>query len=206
MIRDVTEFRHTGVASRLVTELSIPVAAWRAAMCHTGRRDGVRVRTFLISLDPADPPAQLVLAVRTDPPPDSAVQNEGLLRWWRIDDLSMPVDRWRAALHRAAREKSVRVQTFLVPPSANGIDDPDQLVYVVWADSTDPRCTTHTAPVNPAPHPRPAARPVTDLAGYRAGRLGRAGSIASHPSSFGDRAACDHGDGDHGDDVEDVDR
>ena len=26
------------VASRLVTDMNVPVAAWRAAMCHTGRR------------------------------------------------------------------------------------------------------------------------------------------------------------------------
>ena len=192
------------MASRLVTELDVPAAAWRAAMCHAGRRDGVRVRTFLLPLnlaDPDDPPGQLVFAVRTDPPPDPGVQNQGLLRWWRVDDLTMPVDRWRAALHRAARQKNVRVQTFLVPPCADGVDDPDQLVYVVWADSTDPRRTTHAAPVDPAPHPRPTTRPVTDLASYRADRLGRARSITHHPSSF-----SDHGDGDHGDDVEDVDR
>jgi hypothetical protein len=48
MIRDVTEFSRTGVASRRVTELDIPVAAWRAAMCHAGRRESVRVRAFLI--------------------------------------------------------------------------------------------------------------------------------------------------------------
>jgi len=113
----------------------------------------------------------------------------------------MPVDRWRAALHRAARQKNVRIQTFLIPPRADGVDDPDQLVYVVWADSTDPRCTTHAVPVGPAPHPRPTTRPVTDLASYRADRLGRARSITHHPSSF-----SDHRDGDHGDDVEDVDR
>jgi hypothetical protein len=96
MIRDVTEFRRTGAASRHVTDLDVPVAAWRAAMCHAGRRDGVRVRTFLIPLNLADldaPPRHLVLAVRTDPPPDLAVQSQGLLRWWQVDDLDMPLGR-----------------------------------------------------------------------------------------------------------------
>jgi hypothetical protein len=142
MICDVTEFRRSGVAGRLVSELDVPVAVWRAEMCHAGRHDGVRVRTFLVPLsllDPDDPPRQMVFAVRTDPPPDPAAQKLGLLHWWRVDDLNMPFDRWRAALHHVARQGNVRVKTFLVPPSsANGVGTPDQLVYVVWADSTDP--------------------------------------------------------------------
>ena len=176
MIRDVTEFRRTGVASRLVTELDVPVAAWRAAMRHAGHCDGVRVRTFLVPLnllDPGDPPRQLVFAVRTDPPPDYAAQKLGLLHRCRVDELTIPLDRWRAALHRVAREGHVRVKTFLVPPSADGGGAPDQLVYVVWADSTDPRCTIRAAPVGPFSDAHPTTRPVTDLADYRAGRLGR---------------------------------
>ena len=203
MIRDVTEFRRTGVASRLVTELDVPVAAWRAAMCHAGHCDGVRVRTFLVPLnllDPGDPPRQLVFAVRTDPPPDYAAQKLGLLHWCRVDELTIPLDRWRAALHRVAREGHVRVKTFLVPPSADGGGAPDQLVYVVWADSTDPRCTTQTTPAAPAPSPRP----VTELAGYRADRSGRAHSIACHPSNFSDHAGPGHPN--DRDDADDVDR
>jgi hypothetical protein len=208
MIHDVAEFRRTGVASRQVAALDVPVASWRAAMCHAGRRDGVRVRTFLIPLnqvDPVDPDDardQLVFAIRTVPPPDPAAQILGLLHWWRIGDLTMPFDRWRTALHRAARQGNVRIKTFLVPPSSvDRVDDPDQLVYVVWADSADPRCTTHAAPAGPAPHPGPATRPVTDLADYRTGRLGRVKSMARHPSNF-----SHPGDGDHSEDVEDVDR
>jgi hypothetical protein len=176
VIRDVAEFRRTGVATRLVTELALPVAAWRAAMCHAGHRDGVRVRTFLVPLDVVDPdvlPGHLVFAVRIHPPPDPAAQKLGLLHWWRVDDLTVPFDRWRAALHRLARQGHVRVRTFLVPSSADGVDDSDQLVYVLWADSADPRCTTPVAPFGPAPQPRPPTRPVTDLAGYRADRSGR---------------------------------
>jgi hypothetical protein len=204
MIRDVSEFRRSGVAGRLVSELDVPVAVWRAAMCHAGRHDGVRVRTFLVPLNllgPDDSPRQMVFAVRTDPPPDPAAQKLGLLHWWRVDDLNMPFDRWRAALHHEARPGNVRVKTFLVPPSsAAGVDTSDQLVYVVWADSTDPRCTTHVAPVGPVSDADPTTRPVTDLADYRADRLGRAGSIACHPSNF-----RDHGNR-HDDDDDDTDQ
>jgi hypothetical protein len=188
MIPDVSEFRRSGVAGRLVSELDVPVAVWRAAMCHAGRQDGVRVRTFLVPLSllgPGDPPRQMVFAVRTDPPPDPAAQKLGLLHWWRVDDLNMPFDRWRATLHHVARQGNVRVKTFLVPPSsAAGVGTFDQLVYVVWADSTDPRCTIRAAPDGPFSDAHPTTRPVTDLADYRADRLGRAGSIACHPSNF----------------------
>jgi hypothetical protein len=209
VIRDVSEFRRTGVASRLVSELDVPVAAWRAAMCHAGHHDGVRVRTFLVPLnrvDPEDRPGQLVFAVRTVPPPDPSAQRPGLLHWWRVGDLTIPFDRWRAELHRVARQGHVRVQTFLVPPSADGVDDPDQMVFVVWADSADPRCTTQSSPVGPAAPTCTTTRPVTDLAGYRADRLGRARSIASHPCSFGDHRKGEHGDGDQDRGVEDEDR
>ena len=58
MIRDVTEFSRTGVVCRRVDELDVPVGAWRPAMCHAGRRQGARVRTFLIppSVVSADEP------------------------------------------------------------------------------------------------------------------------------------------------------
>jgi hypothetical protein len=204
MIRDVTEFSRTGVASRRVAELDIPVAAWRAAMCHAGRRESVRVRTFLIppTIDADDPRDQLVFAVRTDPPPDPAVQQQGLLRWWRVDELNMPFDRWRAALHRIARRGHVRVHTFRVPPTVpDRDDDPDQLVYAVWIDPADPRQTSTASPASPPPAVTPRARrgpsPVTNLADYRAGNSRRAASIARHPSSLQDQQE---------DDVEDADR
>jgi hypothetical protein len=189
MIRDVTEFRRTGVASRRVTELNIPVAAWRAAMCHAGRRDDARVRTFLLppTIDADDPRDQLVFAVRTDPPPDPAVQQQGLLRWCRVDELNMPFDRWRAALHRKARKARkahVRVHTFRVAPTVpDQNDDPDQLVYAFWIDPTDPR---QTPTPSPPPAPAAAARcrreplPVTNLADYATNRSHRAASIARH--------------------------
>jgi hypothetical protein len=46
-------------------------------------------------------------------------------------------------------------------------------------------------------------------AGYRADRLGRARSIASHPSNFSEHDNGDHADGNHGggiEDIEDVNR
>ena len=190
MIRDVTEFRRTGLATRRVTELDIPVAAWRAAMCHAGRQDSARVRTFLVppTVDADDPRDQLVFAVRTDPPPDPAVLQQGLLRWWRIDELNMPFDRWRAALHRIARKDHVRVHTFRVPPTVPGRDDdPDQLVYAFWIDPTDPRQTPAASPARPPAARTPRARrgpsPVTNLADYRAAHSRRAASIARHPSN-----------------------
>jgi hypothetical protein len=205
MIRDVAKFRRTGMVSRRVSELDLPIAAWRAAMCHAGRRDGTPVRTLLVPIGlvgPDGPWDHLVFAVRTDPPPDPAAQSQGVLRWWRVEDLGMPFGRWRAALHQVARQGNVSVKTFRVPSSSiEGVDAPGQMVYVVWADPTDPRCTTQTPAAGAVPHPRPATLPVTDLAAYRAERLGRAGSIAGHPAGAGN-----HGVGDSSDDAEDMDR
>ncbi len=188
MIGDVIEFRRTGVACRWVTDLDIPVAAWRAAMCHAGRRDGARVRTFLIprTTDANVPPDQLVFAVRTDPPPDPAVQERGLLRWWRIDELNMPIDRWRAALHRIARREHARVHTFRAPAAVPDREDhPHQLVYAFWVDRADPRQTPATSPPRPpaaaVPRTRRRPLPVTNLADYAGSR--RAASIARHPSA-----------------------
>jgi hypothetical protein len=193
MIRDVTEFNRTGLASRRVAELDVPVAAWRAAMCHAGRRHGARVRTFLLppTIGAGSPGDQLVFAVRTDPPPDPAVQQQGLLRWWRIDELNMPFDRWRAALHKVARREHVRVHTFRVPPTVPAHDDgPDQLVYAFWVDPADPR----QSPAEPGgpqvgavPRSRSEPLPVTSLADFRAGQSGRATSIARHPSRHSDQ-------------------
>ena len=136
MIGDVIEFRRTGMACRWVTDLDIPVAAWRAAMCDAGRRDGARVRTFLIppTTDANVPPDQLVFAVRTDPPPDPAVQERGLLRWWPIDELNMPFDRWRG---RCAAQPAESTPGFTPstaqPPSQTARITPDQLVYAFWS-------------------------------------------------------------------------
>jgi hypothetical protein len=187
VIRDVAEFRRTGVASRRVADLDVPVAAWRAAMCHAGRRDRARVRTFLLPPvnDAGHPRDQLVFAVRTDPPPDPAVQHRGMLRWWRIAELSMPFDRWRAALHRVARKDHVRVHTFRVLPTVAERDaDPGELVYVFWVDPADPRQAPAASPPATTPHVRPRLSPVTNLADYRADHSRRAASIARHPSGI----------------------
>jgi hypothetical protein len=89
-----------------------------------------------------------VFAVHTEPPPDPAVQEQGLVRWWRVDELNMPLDRWRAALHRLARREHVRVHTFRIPASVTDRDDgPDQMVYALWVDPADPASSP--------PHRRP---------------------------------------------------
>jgi hypothetical protein len=186
MFSDVREFSRTGVVYRRVDELEVPVGAWRAAMCHAGHRQGARVRTFLIPQTVDDTHGvrgQLVFAVRTDPPPDPAVQQQGLLRWWRVDELSMPFERWRTALRRVARREGAQVHTFRVPAPATGSDDHDhdQLVYAVWADATDfPHLgPPPTTPATSSPSPPP---PVTNLAEYAADRCRRATSMARHPS------------------------
>jgi hypothetical protein len=167
MIRDVTDFRRTGVASRRVVELGIPVEAWRAAMCRTARRDGARVRTFLVPSPVAvdDPVGRTVFAVRVDPPPDPHSEQGRHVRWWRVDELRMPFRWWRGALHRVARRERARLHTFLVPRDGADGDPPDQLVYVVWVDAETGGATS-TAPSSSVRAPRP----VTDLARYAAAR------------------------------------
>ena len=106
MIRDVIEFRRSGLACRRVAELDIPVQAWRAAMRHAGRREDARVHTFLVPphlATPADRQEQVVYAVRTDPPPEIAVLPQGLL-WRRVDQLDMPVDTFRAVMPPRVRD------------------------------------------------------------------------------------------------------
>ena len=168
MIRDVIEFRRSGLACRRVAELDIPVQAWRAAMRHAGRRGDARVHTFLVPPHPATPadrPEQVVYAVRTNPPPEIAELPQGLLWWRRVDQLDMPVDTVRAVMHRVARREGVGAHTFLAPPACAGLaDPPGQLVYAVWAQpGPDP-----FRMVNPPPLPPP--RPVASLAAYAARR------------------------------------
>jgi hypothetical protein len=190
VIRDVIEFRGAGVVCRRVDTLDIPVGAWRAALRRAARRDGTRIRTFLI--DPADRRRdQWVVAVRTDPPPEASAR--GLLSWRRVDELDMPLRSWRATLHRMAHREGVRVHTFLVPPvGTEHVDPGGQLVYVVWAHprygAVPPSMPVPSMPVPSTPVPstpvpstpvsfasapsRPgrALSPVTDLADYAARR------------------------------------
>lgn len=89
VIRDVAELRENGQVSRRLDELDVDVATWRAGMRSAARREGMRIRTFLV--EPADPltnpddhpgdplgqdndlpPETLVYAVRTDLPVDRA--------------------------------------------------------------------------------------------------------------------------------------
>jgi hypothetical protein len=50
----------------------------------------------------------------------------------RVAGLNIPVEAWRAAMHRAGRLADTPVHTFLVPPRpVTAIDREDQLVYAV---------------------------------------------------------------------------
>jgi hypothetical protein len=85
VIRDVTQLRKHGQVERRVDELDVDVATWRAGMRAAARREGMRIRTFVVEPgdpltnpdarpDPTDvpPPGTLVFAVRTDLPVDPA--------------------------------------------------------------------------------------------------------------------------------------
>ena len=56
---------------------------------------------------PADRPEQVVYAVRTNPPPEVAELPQGLLWWRRVDQLDMPVDTFRAVMHRVGEDAGV---------------------------------------------------------------------------------------------------
>lgn len=88
MIRDIAALREHGQVSRRVVDLDVDVETWRASIRQTARREGMRIRTFLVpppSTAPgsateqsvegpgADHTAEggaIVCAVRTDLPPD----------------------------------------------------------------------------------------------------------------------------------------
>ncbi len=74
-------------------------------MGHAARHADTPVHTFLVPPHLAttvDPEDQIVYAVRTDPPPESAGLEQRLLCWRPVDELDMPVNTVRAALHRFA--------------------------------------------------------------------------------------------------------
>ena len=53
MIRDVTELREQGQVCRRVAALQVDPDTWRAGMRRAARREGMRIRTFLIEPPPA---------------------------------------------------------------------------------------------------------------------------------------------------------
>jgi hypothetical protein len=176
MIRDVADFLRTGVAGRPVADLAMPVDAWRATMGQVARRNGARVRTVIVpsTAESGSQVGRMVFAIRVDPPPDPVAGRGGNVRWWRLADLRMPFSRWRTALHRTARREHAWVHTFLVPPrSADDVDAPDQLVYLVWVDA-EPVVPASVVPGPPA-HRSEEGRSVTDL--------GRYASARRHPSA-----------------------
>lgn len=174
MIREIAELRRVGVTSRPVDGLTVPVASWRAAMCRAAHQDGARVRTFLVPAVPDGRCSQVVFAVRIDPPPTPAAEEHGLLRRWRLDELGMPLPRWRTVLHGIARRERARVRTFLAPPTGDDHAVGETTVYLLWAqaDPPDPLLDTGPDTVDPTP-------------GSVTGLFDRArrAAIARHPSS-----------------------
>lgn len=90
VIRDVTELRELGQVYRRVADLDVDLDTWRAGMRRAARREGIRIRTFVVEPAPSETiddltdglddllrhappdtasPAALVYAVRTDHPP-----------------------------------------------------------------------------------------------------------------------------------------
>jgi hypothetical protein len=53
VIRDVTELREHGQVCRRVATLQIDPDTWRAGMRHAARREGMRIRTYVITPPPA---------------------------------------------------------------------------------------------------------------------------------------------------------
>lgn len=53
VIRDVTELREYGQVCRRVATLQIDPDTWRAGMRHAARREGMRIRTYVITPPPA---------------------------------------------------------------------------------------------------------------------------------------------------------
>jgi DNA-binding CsgD family transcriptional regulator len=95
VIRDVAELRERGQVYRRADELQVDAATWRAGMRRAARREGMRIRTYVIPLppEPSEPaadedsppigdrsdvdetaagrePAAVVCAVRIGLPPD----------------------------------------------------------------------------------------------------------------------------------------
>jgi hypothetical protein len=53
VIRDVAQLREHGQVERCVDELDVDVDTWRAGMRAAARREGMRIRTFVV--EPGDP-------------------------------------------------------------------------------------------------------------------------------------------------------
>ena len=149
VIRDVLALREAGQVCRLVTELEMPAAAWRAAIRDGARLEGIRIRTVLIPSGrnaPAcgeptdhetDPHLQIVCAVRTDVAPDAPEGRTDRLWWRRVDDLPVTIETWRAMLRRTARRERIAIRTFLHPPTCDEAGDlTGQLIYAYG--STNP--------------------------------------------------------------------
>ena len=155
MIRDVLGLRRSGLATRRVAELHIPVGgvagrdAPRRPPCgHSGAH--LLVPPHLATT--VDPEDQIVYAVRADPPPRvPGWSNDCCGGGDLVDKLDMPVNTVRAALHRFAHAEGARLHTLPRPAQPRGLER-----------STRPTPSTRSGPTPAPTHttPRPPHPPV----------------------------------------------
>lgn len=133
VIRDVVEFRRSGLAYRPVAELNILVQAWRAAMRHAGRRADTLVHTFLGPphlATPAD--RETRWSTPSAPIPHLVPRGQRLLWWRRVDQLDMLVDTFARGDPPTRSPGRWSASHFLAPPACPGPPDPPgQLVFAV---------------------------------------------------------------------------
>ncbi|MHA6785909.1 hypothetical protein ACVGOW_33670 [Pseudonocardia saturnea] len=139
MIRDVYELRRAGLVWHWVDELEVAVQAWRAGMRAAARTENIPIRTFVarhpVPTTGTDT-AEAVYALRTDGIPQSPAPTAGYLTWSPVDELGVPVERWRVLIRRAGRNQGIRIHTFLITPSGSG---GQPVIYTVTtADPPEP--------------------------------------------------------------------
>lgn len=135
MIRDVYELRRAGLVWHWVEDLAVAVPEWRAGMRAAARSEHIPIRTF-VARHPVTPAAtdtaEAVYALRTDGVPQSAEPTAGYLTWSPVDELGVPVERWRVLIRRAGRNQGIRIHTFLITPPGAGVRP---LIYTVTTAS-----------------------------------------------------------------------
>jgi hypothetical protein len=137
VIRDVYELRRSGLVWRWVDDLEVAVPDWRAGMRAAARTERIPIRTFVarhpVTIAGTDT-AEAVYALRTDGVPQDPAPTAGFLTWSRVDELGVPVERWRALVRRAGRNQGIRIHTFLITPTGSraGVQP---LIYTVTTAS-----------------------------------------------------------------------
>jgi hypothetical protein len=98
VILDIAELRGLGQVYRRIDELDVDVDTWRAAMRRAARREGMRIRTFIVEKaavrvdDESAPRSDVVFAVRTDLPPADPAELAAI-----VDSLPAPPGRYEPA-------------------------------------------------------------------------------------------------------------